>query len=295
MSSGAARYLFTEPVVKQGDVRRRRLGRGRRHAPCICRRRPDGGMGVARDLRARPRRRPRPRSHPIRLRRCLDHLSRQHHHDVVARALWRQRQLSAAGRRRRLPRLRPGAPFALPVGLNTVGCSVLNSPPPPVAFRCELPVSIFDAEPPVITCPTSIDAGSDPGVCGGAVVYSPQTSDNCTGVVFTTLSGPPSGAVFAVGSTPVLMRATDASGNTASCQLQVRVRDTVPPVVTCPDDIVIAEPGPVVYGMRAEDACGRADTGITPPSGSIFSNPVPWSARSLVTRPATPVPAPSPC
>lgn len=73
-------------------------------------------------------------------------------------------------------------------------------------------------------------------------------SDNCPGVTSTaTLNGNPVTAAtqFAVGNNTVVWTATDAAGNTATCNQTVTVTDNQPPTITCPGPITVCGPGAV--------------------------------------------------
>ncbi len=93
-----------------------------------------------------------------------------------------------------------------------------------------------DLEPPVITCPANIAVVNDPGACGAIVNYEAQATDNCS---VSVSYSQPSGSLFAVGSTEVLIIATDLAGNTDSCTFIVEVTDVEPPAITCPENITV--------------------------------------------------------
>src|SRR5690606_37615795 len=59
----------------------------------------------------------------------------------------------------------------------------------------------------------------------------PVASDNCSGVLVE--ASIPSGSLFAVGTTPVTLTATDATGNTTTGSFNVTVNDTEVPVAKC--------------------------------------------------------------
>ncbi|MBX2890181.1 MAG: HYR domain-containing protein [Saprospiraceae bacterium] len=105
---------------------------------------------------------------------------------------------------------------------------------------CSFTVTVNDVQPPVFNnCPGNITVSNDPGVCGAVVTWPKITaSDNCPGVVVTFVSGMASGALFDVGITTVIYKATDASGNMATCSFNVIVLDNEDPSITCPANIV---------------------------------------------------------
>jgi len=136
-------------------------------------------------------------------------------------------------------------------------------------------VTVKDTEPPMISCPVDIGVSTDPGVCGAKVTYlDPTVSDNCPGA--TVACNPPSGSFFAKGVTPVICTATDAAGNASTCTFNVTVKDTEPPAITCPVDVVVSNdagqcgavvnyPAPV-----ASDNCPGVSVVCNPLSGSFF-------------------------
>src|SRR5688572_3835877 len=119
------------------------------------------------------------------------------------------------------------SPRAFPVGTSTVVATALNA----AGYdSCSFTVTVTDIQPPVITCPANITQANDPGQCGAIVNYTVTATDNCTSSVTVTVTIP-SGTFFPVGVTSVNARATDASGNTATCSFTVTVNDVEPPVI----------------------------------------------------------------
>lgn len=105
---------------------------------------------------------------------------------------------------------------------------------------CSFTVRVNDVQAPVFNnCPGNITQVNDPGVCGAVVSWPKITaSDNCPGVVVTFVSGMASGSLFAVGTTTVVYKATDAAGNMTSCTFNVVVLDNENPSITCPANVV---------------------------------------------------------
>ncbi|MEO0338618.1 MAG: HYR domain-containing protein [Bacteroidota bacterium] len=97
-------------------------------------------------------------------------------------------------------------------------------------------VFVFEnTQAPTVTCPADITVDNDAGVCGATVTFTSSATDDCAGVTITAF--PPSGSVFPVGTTDVLVTATDASGNTDTCTFTITVNDTEAPILNCPADI----------------------------------------------------------
>src|SRR6056297_282902 len=88
-----------------------------------------------------------------------------------------------------------------------------------------------DTEAPVVTCPDTIIVANDPGVCGAVVTFNATATDNLPGVSLSY--SVPSGSLFAVGTTMVMVTATDAADLTATCSFDVTVNDMEAPIVSC--------------------------------------------------------------
>lgn len=132
-----------------------------------------------------------------------------------------------------------------------------------------------DITPPTIVCPSNIVQSTDPGVATRVVSYpAPVATDNGPSVTVTSV--PSSGFAFPLGTTTVHATATDAAGNTAACSFTVTVRDTEPPVVSCPANIVRSnDPGQagaiVSFTPTATDNVPGVIVFSTPVSGSFFA------------------------
>jgi len=138
---------------------------------------------------------------------------------------------------------------------------------------CYFSLTVDDTEPPVAQCPDDITVDNDLGQCGALVSFSIDATDDCPGV--TVAASPASGSFFPVGTTPVEVIATDASGNADTCYFNVTVNDTEPPVAQCPDDITQSnDPGEcsavVTFTIDASDNCPGVTVTANPASGSTF-------------------------
>jgi hypothetical protein len=140
------------------------------------------------------------------------------------------------------------------VGPNTVTLTVtdINGN----SSQCTSTVTVVDNTPPSITCPANITATAGPGVCSAVVTYTVASGDNCGAV--TVVSNPPSGSAFPVGTTPVVVTATDASGNTATCGFNVTVNnpDPVATITGPPSGSIFAANMPVSFTGTFTDAGG---------------------------------------
>lgn len=168
----------------------------------------------------------------------------------------------------------PAAGSFFPVGTTTVSCTTTVGP------SCSFTVTVADAQAPALSCPASVTANADTGVCIAVVNYAVGVSDNCPGATVTCV--PASGSAFAVGTTTVTCTATDAANNTSSCSFGVMVVDNQAPQIVCPADItttgalsgclataVVNYPAPTVV-----DNCPGTTVTCVPASGSTFTEGV---------------------
>lgn len=125
----------------------------------------------------------------------------------------------------------PGSAF--PKGTTTVQCTATDSVG--ATDTCSFTVTVNDLENPVISCPADITAGNDPGLCSATVDPGTATAtDNCgvASIVGTRSDAQPLNAPYPVGTTTISWKATDTSGNMASCTQMIVVNDVEAPVIT---------------------------------------------------------------
>jgi hypothetical protein len=158
-----------------------------------------------------------------------------------------------------------------PLGTNTVSCVAADSTGN--SNGCSFVVTVVDTTPPAITCPTDLTlecTGSNGAqalfIATATDAYDTNVSANCS---------PPSGSVFALGNTPVVCSAVDASGNSNGCSFVVTVVDTTPPTITCPTNLTLECTGnnsaQALFSATATDACDtNVSVNCSPPSGSFF-------------------------
>jgi len=133
-------------------------------------------------------------------------------------------------------------------------------------------VTVVDNTAPVISGLADLVVANTPGQCDAPVDFAATTED-CSPVDVTYSIAP--GSAFPVGSTPVTVTATDASGNSSVSSFTVTVTDTEAPVITAPADIVVNnDPGAcgaaVEFGIGATDNCGVLSVNADAASGDIF-------------------------
>ncbi|HRI34561.1 MAG TPA: HYR domain-containing protein, partial [Saprospiraceae bacterium] len=106
-----------------------------------------------------------------------------------------------------------------------------------LSTSCDQVIDLHDNESPNIICPANITVQSNLN-CKAIVQWSePTTSDNCSRVNLT--SSILSGSELNLGNTDVIYTATDACGNSATCQFTVTVEENCcnqNPTIVCPPD-----------------------------------------------------------
>ena len=100
---------------------------------------------------------------------------------------------------------------------------------PSTAVEGTAEIIVSDTERPKVVPPRSAVLATTARSARGAKVAfkTLRATDNCPGV--RVVAKPRSGSTFRVGTTTVTFTATDASGNTATAKLRVKVRTRVAP------------------------------------------------------------------
>jgi hypothetical protein len=136
----------------------------------------------------------------------------------------------------------------------------------PQFMHCD--IGAYEVGCTMITCPANVTQSNDLNQCGATVTYPPPTTNgSCTPVC-----SPPSGSLFAVGTTTVT-----CSADSISCTFTVTVNDTQAPTITCPANItkntdpnvcsaVVTYPNPTV----SDNCAGVGAPSCNPASGSTF-------------------------
>jgi len=114
----------------------------------------------------------------------------------------------------------PPAGSAFAVGTTSVSSQTASPSFPNVSSTCSFTVTVKDVEPPLVVCPGPIDVNAT-GPSGAIATFAATAGDNCSA---TVTSAPPSGSLFAIGTTPVSSTAQDPSGNQSSCTFTVHVK-----------------------------------------------------------------------
>ncbi|HZM87895.1 MAG TPA: HYR domain-containing protein [Blastocatellia bacterium] len=151
---------------------------------------------------------------------------------------------------------------------NTATISGTSSDPNPINNSATAFTDVNPGKGCFLSCPSDLflATSSSTSTCGTVVNYAPVSS-GCSTVTCT----PPSGSVFAVGSTTVNCAVEDGP----SCSFDVTVVDETPPSITCVTGVsatlagqlsaVVNYPAPT-----ATDNCSIPTVTCVPPSGSNF-------------------------
>lgn len=84
-------------------------------------------------------------------------------------------------------------------------------------------ITVIDEIAPTITCVGDVVSNS----CNGVTYNLPSADDNCGVPTMELISGLASGEVFPEGTTEIMYKVTDASGNEATCSFTVTVENTL--------------------------------------------------------------------
>jgi Concanavalin A-like lectin/glucanases superfamily/HYR domain/Secretion system C-terminal sorting domain len=144
---------------------------------------------------------------------------------------------------------------------------------------CTFTLTKQDGIPPSISCPShSIEQNNDGGQCSAVVNFfsAASASDYCDATP-TIVYSPASGTAFALGNTTVTATATDDSGNTASCDFVITVKDAEAPTVSCPvasiqqdADLGVCNTT-VTFSVSAADNCdNNLSISLSHASGATF-------------------------
>jgi len=162
------------------------------------------------------------------------------------------------------------APAFFPVGTTTVTWTVENSTG---ATQCESLVIITDEEAPFVECPSDGVVNiytQNPNSCTEQISLNPTITDNC-GITSITGTG---NFTFTPGLYNRPVTATDAAGNSTTCDYQIYVHDTFSPVLTnCPDDLIVTATGDLTTVFlpqpSATDNCGSVEITNDAPEGGF--------------------------
>ncbi|HJW29407.1 MAG TPA: hypothetical protein VJ508_09155, partial [Saprospiraceae bacterium] len=130
---------------------------------------------------------------------------------------------------------------------------------------CNQIITVNDQSPPTIICPANVTVS-----CIGQVpavnIATVMTMDNCGSNVTVTFVGDAITGTTCTNRLTVTRtyRATDACGNSATCNQIITVFDQTPPSITCPANVTVTcainVPAPDITTVTKSDNCGGTPT-----------------------------------
>jgi probable HAF family extracellular repeat protein len=144
----------------------------------------------------------------------------------------------------------------------------------------DVTVTVVDTVAPVITCAVSVSVSANQACQGTIPAVQVVANDNCTSSVdLSRTQTPATGTPVGLGTHEVTVTVTDASGNSSSCVVSVVVSDRTPPVVACPEPVVLTANAEcqavlpnLISGLEASDNCEGDLVGTqTPDVGTVVS------------------------
>lgn len=200
---------------------------------------------------------------------------------VAGRELWISDGTGAGTRL--LQDLRPGPASSNPEHLTKVGDLVYFTADDGATGRelwvLDTSEAGLDLTPPTPYCPAAPMVFEATRPEGADPVYAITASDDRPGAVSISYDPPPGSPVLFGDVRGVTATAVDGTGNSASCTFVVRVRDSLPPALTCPGgqagelraEATSASGAPVSFEATAVDTVARTPVvtySVAP--GSVF-------------------------
>jgi hypothetical protein len=167
----------------------------------------------------------------------------------------------------------PASGSKFPLGTTTVTCTATDASGN--ASTTTFNVTVRDTTPPVLTKPANV-AVEQQDRAGTVVTFATPTATDVCDASPSVTCVPASGSKFPLGATSVTCTATDASGNASVTSFTVTVRDTTPPVIQKPVDLVVEQISlagtPVTFPpFVVTDVCDASPRVVaSPASGSLF-------------------------
>ncbi|MFN0035849.1 MAG: HYR domain-containing protein [Saprospiraceae bacterium] len=138
---------------------------------------------------------------------------------------------------------------------------------------------------PTIVCPPNQPVGVNAFCQGIMPAFSGTVSDNCAGPYSQSQS--PAAASGIAGNTTVTLTATDAVGNTGTCQFQVTVNDLTPPTISCPAQQTINANATCQGAVPSYTGLGIAADNCSLPANAVTQTPAIGTLLALGTTTVT--------
>jgi hypothetical protein len=180
----------------------------------------------------------------------------------------------------------PASGSTFPVGTTAVSCTAADHAGNAAATTFTVIVS-NDVKPPKVKVPNHVTVEATAlSTLGQIVTFVASATDKTEGPLAVTCT-PASGSVFFMGITNVTCSAIDGSGNSATASFPVTVRDTKPPVLMLPANIVVEATAP--FGEEVSFALAMAsdiaDGAVRTTCGQISVLLPDWARPEWTGRP----------
>jgi len=184
------------------------------------------------------------------------------------------------------------AGLSVSLGLGPHALTLAVTDPCGATSQASVLVSVTDSTAPTVSCPGALAASTDAN-CQALVpnVISLATAaDNCTAASAVVLSQiPPAGSLVGPGTHTITVTATDASGNTATCEAPFTVADTTAPTIASGPTALTVSAGndcngavpDVLQDIVASDNCTPANQ-LSVSQSPVAGSPVPMG-QHLIT------------
>ncbi len=185
---------------------------------------------------------------------------------------WRENELA----------LGSGVSLAVSLGLGTHTVTLTVTDPLGASASDTLTVTVRDTTAPTVASPASVSALVDANCQASVpdVLASTIASDACTpAAALVKAQSPPAGTLVGVGTHPITVTVTDASGNAGTSTTPLTVADRIVPVVTAPAPVTLpagancqAAVPDLLAGLNATDNCTPAAQLLRvqdPPAGTL--------------------------
>ena len=168
----------------------------------------------------------------------------------------------------------------LSLGVHNVRLSVSDSHG--ASSADDVVITVVDTTVPIVTCPVGMELAADAKCLSAVPDFRSRVlaTDNCTAALdLVRAQTPAAGTLVPVGTHPVTVSVTDASGNSSSCVVSLVVVDRTAPEITCPASVRLSPSAnceavlpDFLLSLMATDNCEGDLVGTqSPPAGTLVS------------------------